>query len=59
MDTVRQLISYGVTLGYDDCIRADTILSKIRFPTPPARTSIMTADHVAAIRKAAHEAGWG
>lgn len=58
MDTVRQLISYGVTLGYDDCIRADTILSKIRFSTPPARTSIMTADHVAAIRKAAHASGW-
>lgn len=58
MDTVRQLISYGVTLGFEDCLRADTILSKIRFATPPARTSIMTADHVEAIRKAAHEQGW-
>lgn len=58
MDAVRQLIGYGVTLGYEDCFRADTILSKIRFKTPPARTSIMTAEHVAAIRKAAHETGY-
>jgi hypothetical protein len=58
MDTVRQLISYGVTLGYDDCFRADTILSKIRFPTPPARKSVMTVEHVEAIRKTAHAEGW-
>jgi hypothetical protein len=58
MDTVRQLISYGVTLGYDDCFRADTILSKIRFPTPPARKSAMTVEHVEAIRKTAHTEGW-
>lgn len=58
MDTVRQLIGYGVTLGYDDCFRADTILSKIRFKTPPARKSIMTAEHVEAVRKAAHAEGW-
>jgi len=58
MDTVRQLISYGVTLGYDDCFRADTILSKIRFPIPPARKSVMTIEHVQAIRKTAHAEGW-
>ncbi|MBB4580362.1 hypothetical protein GGE45_002692 [Rhizobium aethiopicum] len=58
MDTVRQLIAYGVTLGYEDCFRADTILSKIRFKTPPARTSVMTAEHVAAIRIAAHAEGF-
>ncbi|RWL45249.1 MAG: site-specific integrase [Mesorhizobium sp.] len=58
MDAVRQLIGYGVTLGYDDCFRADTILSKIRFKTPPARTSIMTAQHVEAVRKTAHAEGW-
>ncbi|MER9596670.1 integrase [Mesorhizobium sp. M0244] len=58
MDAVRQLISYGVTLGYDDCFRADTILSKIRFSTPPARKSVMTAEHVEAIRKTAHAEGW-
>ncbi|TPJ56514.1 hypothetical protein [Mesorhizobium sp. B2-6-7] len=58
MDAVRQLIGYGVTLGYDDCFRADTILSKIRFSTPPARKSVMTAEHVEAIRKTAHAEGW-
>ncbi|MHA6297835.1 hypothetical protein [Devosia sp. CAU 1758] len=58
MDTVRQLISYGVTLGFEDCLRADTILSKIRFATPPARTAIMTAGQVEAIRATAHAQGW-
>src|SRR3982750_2831289 len=38
--------------------RADTILSKIRFPTPPARKSAMTVEHVEAIRKTAHTEGW-
>ncbi|WP_436637143.1 integrase [Microbaculum sp. FT89] len=59
MNTARQIIAYGVTLGHDDCIRADTILSKMRFPTPPARRSRMTADHVNAIREAAHDMGLG
>ncbi|MBY4589395.1 integrase [Rhizobium redzepovicii] len=58
MDAVRQLISYGVTLGFEDCFRADTILSKIRFKTPPARTSVMTIDHVNAVRVAAHATGF-
>ncbi|MBB2832381.1 UNVERIFIED_ORG: hypothetical protein GGD51_002510 [Rhizobium esperanzae] len=58
IDAVRQLISYGVTLGFDDCFRADTILGKIRFKTPPARTSVMTAEHVAAIRVTAHAEGF-
>ncbi len=58
IDTVRQLVSYGVTLGIEDCFRADTILGKIRFKTPPARTSVMTADHVAAIRTTAHAEGF-
>lgn len=58
IDAVRQLISYGVTLGIEDCFWADAILGKIRFPTPPARTSVMTIDHVNAVRKAAHETGF-
>lgn len=58
MDAVRQLISYGVTLGYDDCFRADTILSKIRFKSPPARTAVMTVEHVDAVRATAHAEGW-
>lgn len=59
MDTTRQVVSYGVTLGYEDCIRADTILSKLRFPTPPARKSIMTAAHIEALRPVAHDLGLG
>lgn len=55
MDTVRRMIAYGVTLGYDDCFRADVILSKLRFPTPPARRSRMTFDQVKDIRAKAHE----
>ncbi|CDZ60296.1 Phage integrase [Neorhizobium galegae bv. orientalis] len=58
MDAVRQLIGYGVTLGHEDCFRADTILSKIRFKTPPARMSIMTEKHVAAVRAAGHAEGF-
>ncbi|MGQ3214660.1 integrase [Shinella sp.] len=58
IDAVRQLMGYGVTLGYEDCFRADTILSKIRFKTPPARTAIMTDEHVLAVRAAGHAEGY-
>ena len=57
IDAVRQLIGYGVTLGYEDCFRADAILSKIRFKTPPARKSVLTDEHVMAVRSKAHELG--
>jgi hypothetical protein len=59
MDVVRRMIAYGVTLGYDDCFRADVILGKLRFPTPPARRSRMTFDQVKAVRDTAHEIGLG
>lgn len=59
MDAVRQVIGYGVSLGHKDCVQADAILSKLRFPTPSARRSKMTLAHVDAIRTAAHEAGLG
>jgi len=58
MDALRQVIGYGVTLGYEDCVRADLVLSKIRFKTPPARESVLTDEHVAAVRAKAHELGW-
>jgi hypothetical protein len=48
------MIAYGVTLGYDDCFRADVILGKLRFPTPPARRARMTFEQVNAVRQAAH-----
>ena len=57
MDLVRRVIAYGVTCGYADCIRADTILSKMRFAAPAARKAKMLAEHVTAIRAKAHELG--
>lgn len=48
-----------MTCGYADCLHADTILSKLRFPTPPARTSKLLLEHVEAIRAAAHDRGLG
>ena len=59
MDAVRWIIGYGVTCGYEDCRHADTILSKLRFPTPPARTSKLPLAHVEAIRSVAHAMGLG
>ena len=59
MDAVRRMIAYGVTLGYDDCFRADVILGKLRFPTPPARRSRLTFDQINAIRVVAHAMGLG
>ena len=55
INAVRRMIAYGVTLGFNDCMRADTILGKMRFPTPPARRSRLTLDHVKAIRAVAHD----
>jgi hypothetical protein len=55
MDTVRRVVSFGVTLGYADCARADVILGKMRFQMPKARTSKLTLDHVGKIRSAAHD----
>lgn len=57
MDLVRRVIAYGVTCGYVDCIRADRILEKLRFPSPPPRKERMLPQHVAAIRAKAHETG--
>ena len=48
------MIAYGVTLGYGDCMRADTILGKLRFPTPPARRSRMMHEQVNEVRQKAH-----
>jgi hypothetical protein len=59
IDAVRWLIGYGVTCGYDDCLRADTILSKLRFATPPARTAKLLLEHVRAIQAVAHDKGLG
>jgi len=59
MDFVRRIISYGVSLGYADCMRTDTILGKIEFPAPKPRSVVMLPEQVEAIRAAAHEMGLG
>jgi hypothetical protein len=59
IDAVRRMIAYGVTCGYDDCMRADTILGKLRFPTPPARSEILTLDQTIIFCRKAHEMGVG
>ena len=59
MDTVVRMIAFGVTLGYQDCAHADSILGKLRFPTPPARRSRMTFDQDKLVRDAAHQVGLG
>lgn len=59
MDAVRRMVAYGVTLGFSDCVRADTILGKMRFSTPPARRSKLVIEHFNAIRPAAHMMGLG
>jgi hypothetical protein len=59
MDLIRRVIAYGVTLGYDDCIRADLILGKMRFEAPRSRTSKMTLEQLDAVRAYAHAMGLG
>ena len=59
MDTLRRMVAFGVILGYADCTRADVILGKLRFPTPPARRSRMTFDQVTLICATAHAMGLG
>jgi hypothetical protein len=59
MDLARRIISYGVSLGYSDCMRVDVILSKIEFAAPRPRAVVMLPEHVEAIRAAAHQMGLG
>jgi len=59
MDTVRRVVSFGVTLGYADCARADVILGKMRFQMPKNRTAKLTLEHVRKIRRAARDLSLG
>jgi hypothetical protein len=59
MDTVRRVISFGVTLGYADCAKVDVILGKMRFQMPKVRTAKLTIEHVSKIRSEAHALGLG
>ena len=55
IDTVRRVVSFGVTLGFEDCMRADTILGKMRFEAPAARSEKLIREQAAAVRTKAHE----
>jgi hypothetical protein len=55
---LRGLFSFGTTVLDDPgCQRLSTIMNRMRFPNPPARTERLTAEHVVAIRAKAHEMG--
>lgn len=55
---LRTLFSFGFTiLENGECERLCSVMSKLRFPMPPKRNSVITADQVIAIRAKAHEMG--
>jgi hypothetical protein len=55
---LRGLLSFGTTTLNDaGCQRCSTIMSRIRFPIPKARTEALTAAQVESIRAKAHEMG--
>jgi hypothetical protein len=55
---LRGLFGFGTTVLDDPgCVRLSTIMNRMRFPNPPARTERLTAEHVIAIRAKAHEMG--
>jgi hypothetical protein len=52
---MRILFGFGATiLENADCARLSAIMSNMRFKMPKARSSILTAEHVIAIRAEAH-----
>lgn len=57
IDAWRRVVSFGVTLGYEDCIRSATILSKLRFASPPPRSEQLTREQVQVFRAKAHTLG--
>lgn len=57
MDTLRRVISFGVTQGFDDCAKVDVILGKLRFETPAPRSEKLTREQVEAVRRKAHDLG--
>jgi hypothetical protein len=55
---LRTLFTFGATILEDqDCERLCGVMSKMRFPMPPKRNSVITADQVNMIRAKAHEMG--
>lgn len=53
---LRSLVNFGATILEDpQCERLSSVMSKMRFPSPKARTERMTAEQCTAVRKAAHD----
>lgn len=46
---LRAIISFGVMIEIPECIRLDVILSKMRFPSPERRNTILTYDMAKAV----------
>lgn len=57
MDTLRRVMSFGVTQGFEDCVKADMILGKLRFDAPAPRSEQLVRDQVEMVRRKAHEMG--
>ncbi len=53
---LRLLFSFGTTVLNDDaCQRLSTIINRLRFPMPAARSEALTSEQVTAIRAKAHQ----
>ena len=57
MTMLRIVVGYGVSVEIEGCERLDTILGKMRFESPRARTERPTYDQTKAIIAKAHELG--
>lgn len=57
---LRLVSGFGATVLHDtDCILFASIMRAMRFPITERRLVVMTAEHAEALRKKAHELGWG
>lgn len=55
---LRIVMGFGTTMLEDrECERLSVVLSKMKFAQAPAREAVLTAEHVIALRKKAHEMG--
>ena len=54
MTMLRIVVGYGVSVEIEGCERLDTILGKMRFESPRARTERPTYDQTKAIIAKAH-----
>lgn len=55
---LRTIVGFGVTmLEWEECRNLKMVLSGLRFPMARPRSTVLTTDHVIAIRHLAHEQG--